>query len=124
MFFQGLGKIRINPRTGIPKDVLNDQPGKLTAKSLAQFDRQNDLNKPRGARSIAETMKSTVSVLSVRPKGETPEERKERKKALKSYRKERRVERKANIEAFKEEKKRQEKIILKNTQNIQGNRIS
>ncbi|XP_043270771.1 protein LTV1 homolog [Venturia canescens] len=120
---KGLGKIRINPRTGIPRDVLNNQPGKLTAKSLAQLDRQNDLAKPQGAQSIAETMKSTLSVLSVRPKDETPDERKERKKALKNYRKERRLERKANIQAFKEEKKRQEKIILNNAQNIQGNRL-
>lgn len=36
---------------------------------------------------------------------------------------ERRIERKINTEAFKEEKKRQEKILLNNRQNIQGNRI-
>ncbi|XP_076239549.1 LTV1 ribosome biogenesis factor [Calliopsis andreniformis] len=117
------GKIKVNPRTGIPKNVLDGASGKLTAKTLAQFDQENEDCKSKGPKSIAETMKSTLSTLSVRPKGETPEERKERKKALKEYRKERRVERKANTEAFKEEKKRQEKILLNNRQNIQGNRI-
>ncbi|XP_015601567.1 protein LTV1 homolog isoform X2 [Cephus cinctus] len=117
------GKIKINPKTGIPKDVFDGQYGKLTAKSLVQFDLQNQSELPRGAQSVANTMKSTLSVLSVRPKNETPEERKDRKKTLKEYRKERRIERKANAEAFKEEKKRQEKIMLNNKQNVQGNRI-
>lgn len=116
-------KIKIDPRTGIPKNVFDGPSGKLTAKSLAQFNQQHEDSKPKGPRSVAETMKSTLSILSVRPKDETPEERKERKKALKEYRKERRLERKANSEAFKEEKKRQEKIALNNRQNVQGNKI-
>ncbi|KAG7213301.1 hypothetical protein KM043_002600 [Ampulex compressa] len=120
---KGPGKIKIDPRTGIPKNVLNGPEGKLTAKALAQFDRENNIDISNGPKSIAETMKSTVSILSVRPKGETPDDRKKRKKALKEYRKERRVERKANTEAFKEEKKRQEKIMMNNKQNVQGNRI-
>lgn len=116
-------KIKVHPKTGIPKDVLDGPTGKLTSKALAQFDLENETSKTRDVQSIAETMKSTLSILSVRPKDESPEERKERKKALKEYRKERRIERKANAEAFKEEKKRQEKILLNNKQNIQGNRI-
>ncbi|XP_034187473.1 LTV1 ribosome biogenesis factor isoform X2 [Osmia lignaria lignaria] len=115
-------KIKVDPKTGIPRNVL-DCSEKLTAKSLAQFDQQNENNKPKGPQSIAETMRSTLSTLSIRPKNETPEERKQRKRALKEYRKERREERKANTEAFKEEKKRQEKILLNNKQNVQGNRI-
>ncbi|XP_031845531.2 LTV1 ribosome biogenesis factor [Nomia melanderi] len=118
-----LQKIKVNPRTGIPKNVLDVNSGKLTAKTLAQFDQQNENSKVKGPQSVAETMKSTLSTLSIRPKDETPDERKERKKALKEYRKERRVERKANTEAFKEEKKRQEKIFLNNKQHIQGTRI-
>lgn len=120
---KGPGKIRINPRTGIPKDVLDSNGGKLTAKALAKFDLQNESVGKGGAQSVAETMRSTLTTLSLRPKDESPEDRKERKKALKDYRKERRMERKANIEAFKEEKKRQEKIMLNNKNNIQGNRI-
>ncbi|XP_076302555.1 protein LTV1 homolog [Lasioglossum baleicum] len=116
-------KIKVDLRTGIPKNILDGSSGKLTAKTLAQFDQENEDNKPMYPRSIAESMKSTLSALSVRPKNETSTERKERKKAVKEYRKERRIERKANSEAFKEEKKRQEKILLNNRQNIQGNRI-
>ncbi|CAK9794762.1 Protein LTV1 homolog [Anthophora quadrimaculata] len=116
-------KIKVDSRTGIPKNVLDGCSKKLTAKTLAQFDQQNESCKPKGPQSVAETMKSTLSMLSVRPKDETAEERKQRKKALKDYRKERRIERKANSEAFKEEKKRQEKILLNNRQNIQGNKI-
>ncbi|KAG5888350.1 hypothetical protein JTB14_014579 [Gonioctena quinquepunctata] len=44
----------------------------------------------------------------MRPKDESPEERKERKNLLKEYRKERRLEKKMNTVAFKEEAKRQE----------------
>ncbi|XP_017760072.1 PREDICTED: protein LTV1 homolog isoform X2 [Eufriesea mexicana] len=116
-------KIKVDLRTGIPKNILDNSSGKLTAKTLAQFDQQNEDCKPKYPRSIAESMKSTLSTLSVRPKNESSTERKERKKALKEYRKERRIERKANSEAFKEEKKRQEKVLLNNRQNIQGNRI-
>ncbi|XP_012271143.1 protein LTV1 homolog [Orussus abietinus] len=117
------GKIKIDPKTGIPKNVLTGAPGKLTAKALAQLDLENQSECSKGPGSIADTMKSTLSVLSVRPKNESPQERRDRKKALREYRKERRVERKANTEAFKEEKKRQEKIMLNNMRNVQGNRI-
>ncbi|KAL2724217.1 caldesmon [Vespula squamosa] len=116
-------KIKIHPKTGIPKDVLDGSAGKLTSKALAQFNLQNKETELTDTRSVAETMKSTLSILSIRPKNESPDERKERKKALKEYRKERRIERKANKEAFKEEKKRQEKILINTRQNIQGNRI-
>ncbi|EGI59157.1 Protein LTV1-like protein, partial [Acromyrmex echinatior] len=113
-------KIEIDRKSGIPKNVLGNT-GKLTAETLAQFDMEN--NAPKGPQSIAESRKSTLSILSIRPKGENPDGRKERKKLLKEYRKERRIERKANTEAFKEEKKRQEKIRLNNRQNIQGTHI-
>ncbi|XP_063388030.1 protein LTV1 homolog [Cydia fagiglandana] len=118
------GKIRINPATGIPKDVLGSD-SKLTARSLAKFNALQHAgdDDDDDAETNAETVLSTLSVLSLRPKDETPEEKKERKRLLKEYRKERRVEKKANKEAFKEEKKRQEKILLNNRNNVQGNRI-
>lgn len=112
-------KIKVHAKTGIPKDVLGGPTEKLTSKALAQFNLQNNAAELRGPLSVADTMKSTLSILSVRPKNETPEERKERKKALKDYRKERRIERKANKDAFKEEKKRQEKILLNVKQTVQ-----
>lgn len=84
-----LGKIEINKRTGIPKNVLNGKPGKLTSKFLEELDMQYQMEKNQFNRegSVAGTMKSVLSVLSVRPKNETPEERKDRKAALKDYRK-------------------------------------
>ncbi|KAK0171278.1 hypothetical protein PV328_009026 [Microctonus aethiopoides] len=111
-----LGKIEINKRTGIPKNVLNGKPGKLTSKFLEELDMQYQMEKNQFNRegSVAGTMKSVLSVLSVRPKNETPEERKDRKAALKDYRKARRAERKSNKEAFKEEKKHQEKLLMNN----------
>lgn len=77
-----------------------------------------------GPKSLcAQSVLSTLSVLSIRPKDETPEEKRERKRLLKEYRFERRTERKSNSLAFKEEKKEQEKIKINNRNNIQGNRI-
>lgn len=117
-------KIKLNAR-GIPKDVLG-KDNKLTVKSLAKFNAMQEAgssDEDEDEKTNAETVLSTLSVLSIRPKDETPEEKKERKRLLKEYRKERRVEKKANKEAFKEEKKRQEKIMMNNKNNVQGNRI-
>ena len=60
------------------------------------------------------TLASRVSVLSIRNRHETLEEKKTRKNAVKELKRERRVEKKANKLAFKEEKTRQEKITLNN----------
>ncbi|KAG6453865.1 protein LTV1 homolog [Manduca sexta] len=118
-------KIQINPKTGMPKDTLGND-NKLTIKSLAKFNAINeagDQDSDEDGRTHAESVLSTLSVLSLRPKDESAEEKKERKRLLKEYRRERRVEKKANKEAFKEEKKRQEKIMMNNKNNVQGNRI-
>nr|CAD7258052.1 unnamed protein product [Timema shepardi] len=112
-------RIRISRKTGVPLDVWDSgNTSKLTAKALAKFDASNvvDSNSHDGAESVI----SMLSTLSIRLKDETPEQRRERKKALKEYRKERRLERKANTLAFKEEKKRQEKIALNNKVNLQS----
>uniref|UniRef100_A0A0K0E7J8 Protein LTV1 homolog n=1 Tax=Strongyloides stercoralis TaxID=6248 RepID=A0A0K0E7J8_STRER len=53
----------------------------------------------------SESIMSGVSTLSVRPKGETPEERKLRKQAVKEQQRNRRKEKKLNKLAFKDEKK-------------------
>lgn len=106
-------KISINPKTGLPMNTLGADSGKLTMKSLAKLEQEGSAPKPGGPKSLCEgSVISTLSVLSIRPKDETPEEKRERKKLLKEYRLERRIERKANTEAFKEEKKQQEKIQL------------
>lgn len=81
-------------------------------------------DKEAGPKSLcAQSVLSTLSVLSLRPKDETPEEKRQRKKLLKEYRLERRIERKSNTQAFRDEKQRQTQIDLNNRNNIQGNRI-
>lgn len=106
-------KISINPKTGLPMNVLGADSGKLTIKSLAKLEQEESSHPPGGPKSLCDgSVISTLSVLSIRPKDETPEEKRERKKLLKEYRSERRIERKANTMAFKEEKKQQERSQL------------
>jgi len=120
-------KLVINPKTGMPMNVFNGENDQLTLKSLAKLnaDTMNSGDdKEAGPKSLcAQSVLSTLSVLSLRPKDETPEEKRQRKKLLKEYRLERRVERKSNTQAFKDEKKRQTQVDLNNRNNIQGNRI-
>lgn len=106
-------KIAINPRTGIP---VEHEAGGLTRKALAQHDLDSAATKD-GGQLDTETLITSMSAISFRPSGETPEERRFRKKALKELRRERRIEKKINRAAFKEEKKRQEKIIMNNRNN-------
>lgn len=121
---QGVQKIEIDPKTGMPMNVLHGDNNVLTAKALAKLDNGADHIGSAGPKSLcAKSVLSTLSVLSIRPKDETPEEKKERKRLLKEYRNERRIERKANAEAFKEEKKRQTHVKINQQQNQQGNKI-
>ncbi|XP_063237824.1 protein LTV1 homolog [Bacillus rossius redtenbacheri] len=118
-------RIRVSARTGMPAGVLDPAPaGRLTARALARHDAT-----AAGPRRAApdgdgtETVLSSLSVLSLRPRGERAEGRRERKKSLKEYRKERRLEKKANTLAFKEEKKRQERNALNMRASLQTVRI-
>jgi len=108
--------IRINPKTGIPKDVLGKTGPGLTSAALKQLDRENDRfeSLQNNCQNDVETMTlaSRVSELSFRNKHESQEEKKARKLAVKEFRKERRVERKANQDAFKEEKSTQERNAM------------
>jgi len=108
--------IQLSSKTGIPKNTLGRG---LTAAALRQLDIEN--NTPIIDDDVG-SVASRVSALSVRPKHETIEEKRARKQALKEFRRERRIERKANTSAFKDEQKRQEKI-LQNKNNLQGNKI-
>lgn len=115
--------IQIDPKTGLPTNVLRGgTDGQLTAKALANL--ADDSPNATGPKSLcAKSVISTLSVLSIRPKDETPEEKKERKRLLKDYRSERRIEKKANTEAFKEEKKRQTHVKINQRINQQGSTI-
>lgn len=97
---------------------------KLTTKALNELNVQNNVSDKKGPSSVGgQSIISQLSVLSVRPKDESPEERRERKKNLKEYKRERRIEKKLNKEAFMEEAKRQVKISINNKNNVQGNKI-
>lgn len=69
------------PKTGVPLDVLG-KPG-LTKKYLDLLNQENGKKE-----DCAETQSiiSTLSTISIRPKDETPEQRKERKNLIKEYR--------------------------------------
>ncbi|XP_031626089.1 protein LTV1 homolog [Contarinia nasturtii] len=118
-------KIVINPKTGVPNNVFNGENTQLTLKSIAKFNTENVKNESKaGPKSLCDqSVLSTLSVLSIRPKDESLEEKRQRKRLLKEYRTERRIEKKANQDAFKEEKKRQIQVSLNNRNNVQGNRI-
>ena len=70
------------PKTGIPINVLG-KPG-LTKKYLDQLDQGQ-----KGDKDDDETrsVMSTLSTISIRPKDETPEQKKERKQLVKEFRK-------------------------------------
>ncbi|XP_044265410.1 protein LTV1 homolog [Tribolium madens] len=115
-------KIQINKKTGIPINILGSN--KLTQKALDKLNQENEFIESRGPKSTGvQSVISQLSTLSVRPRGETPEERRDRKKLLKDYKRERRLEKKSNTIAFKEEAKRQVKININNRNNIQANKI-
>lgn len=115
--------IQIDPKTGLPVNVLRGSAdAQLTAKALANL--ADDSPDKAGPKSLcAKSVLSTLSVLSIRPKDETPEEKRERKRLLKDYRSERRIEKKANADAFKEEKKRQTHVKINQRTNQQGSTI-
>lgn len=121
---QQMAKIQIDHKTGLPKNVLDgDQKGKLTIKSLSKLAHEEDSSSGGPKSLCAESVISTLSVLSLRPKDETPEEKRERKKLLKEYRNERRIEKKSNKLAFNEERLRQNLLQINAKNNLQGNKI-
>jgi protein LTV1 len=83
--------------------LIREEPkrkGGLTKKDLKELEQMDD----------AVSVMSGYSVSTLRPKGETAEERKVRKTAIKEERRERRQEKKANKDAFKQEKKHMDSL--------------
>jgi len=123
-----LDPIQISGKTGMPKDVLGKG---LTAGALKRLDRENEMMTSRNGHDDSDdsgseddvmetqTLASRMSTLSFRNKHETAEERRARKNGMKELKRERRMEKKANRAAFKDEQKRQEKIMISNKQNTQ-----
>lgn len=100
-------KINLTAKIGVPDDVLN-KPG-FTRKQIEQEMRAN-LRADRAS--------------TYRPKDETNEEKKSRKKAVKEERQQRREEKKSNKQAFNKEKIRQEKEKMNIVNNLQGVKIT
>lgn len=108
-------RIQINSSTGIPMGVISDEKQKLSNKALAKLQRQAAGEDEVNSHGVPESVISTLTALSFRPKDETPEEKRERKKLVKEHRTDRRMERKANTIAFKQEKVKQDKIRATNS---------
>ena len=108
-------RIVLSSKTGIPKDTLGRG---LTVAALKQLDRETAQREDDLA-----SVRSRVTTLSIRPKHETLEEKKDRKSQVKAIRKERREEKKANTQAFKSEEIRQGKININIKNNVQGIKI-
>lgn len=100
-------KINLTAKIGVPDDVLH-KPG-FTRKQIEQEMRAN-LRADRAS--------------TYRPKDETNEEKKSRKKAVKEERQQRREEKKSNKQAFNKEKIRQEKEKMNIVNNLQGVKIT
>ncbi|KAL8279747.1 hypothetical protein RQP46_007842 [Phenoliferia psychrophenolica] len=98
-------QIRIDEKTGFP--VIEGVSDRKTKKALARAaeDRARELAEQEEEAPRPDTI--------VRPRGETPEERKARKDAIKEERASRRVEKKSTKEAFGNETKRQKRIAGK-----------
>ncbi|KAI6198201.1 hypothetical protein M3Y94_01317000 [Aphelenchoides besseyi] len=100
--------------------VIREQPKRktagLTKKDLREL---NDTNEQMEVDVVS--TRTGRSVCTVRSRGETTEERRERKKAVKDERRDRRQERKANRLAFKEEKKKMD--AQRGTVNVHGRPI-
>lgn len=101
--------MRVSRKTGLPLGVL-PQRGP-TARQVERMGTVTAADLPRAA-------------AVPRAPEETPEQRRARKHAIKEERKDRRLEKKANRMAFKEEKARQEKVVLNLRQNLQGVRLT
>lgn len=85
---------------------LYNHPKLIIESSRKRTTSQNNSDKMDTScgQSIASSRATILASLSTRPKNETPEERRARKKSLKAFRNERRQERKQNEQIFKSEK--------------------
>ena len=93
-----IGRVVVDPKSGIPEVST-----KLTHKNLKKLDINDDSHY-----SQVGELASNLSLMSIRKKDESKEEKNARKKLVREYRRERRIERKLNQSAFKDEKKRQQ----------------
>ncbi|XP_071965271.1 protein LTV1 homolog [Antedon mediterranea] len=102
-------RIKLSQKTGMPLDVL-DKKG-ATKQQMEQDTTEDD-----------DQLEPSAEMLQARKKGqkELAEDKRQRKDVVKAERRERRLAKKANKIAFKEEEKRQEKVIINLQQNMKG----
>lgn len=108
-------KVQLSSRTGLP---VKDKGG-LSRQGLKRL--EQELGEEEDDRD--ETRSRTSVASSIRPKNETPEERRLRKAQVRALRKERRQEKKANSLAFKAEELRQEKAMANVRKNLTSMRL-
>eukprot|EP00058_Branchiostoma_floridae_P006266 XP_002591754.1 hypothetical protein BRAFLDRAFT_123518 [Branchiostoma floridae] len=109
-------QIILSQKSGIPIGVLGGKG--LTKKQLEDLDSMDE-----ELESSEDEEESERIPAPARRKGETAEEKKLRKQAVKAERRERRMEKKANKLAFKEEVSRQEKVVM-NQRNLKGIKLA
>lgn len=118
MFCFQVKRIKVNPRTGIPENVLGQN--KLTKSVLERHNENMGDNSRRNAPHSVLTKDSRLTALSFRDKQETSDEKRLRKKDLKEYRRERRMEKKQNKLAFGAEAKRYSEALKEHKMFNQG----
>ncbi|XP_076315377.1 uncharacterized protein LOC143227905 [Tachypleus tridentatus] len=109
----------VSERLGVPVDAFDNN--KLTKRHLRQLNEENHDIVSKSTHKLRSTSAGSRNTITstIRPKDETPEERKARKCTVKQCKKERRAEKKANKLAFKMEEKRQLQIAMNLRQNLQ-----
>lgn len=91
------------------RKIAKQKPINLAEKNLEKQTNSENVHNHDDLQSIKSNT-SRLTELSVRPKKETTEERRQRKKELKEYRAQRRAEKKCNRLAFNTEKIRMQKV--------------
>ncbi|PIO61902.1 hypothetical protein TELCIR_16559, partial [Teladorsagia circumcincta] len=92
-----------------PTLIQNPKSGKLSRRALKRLDRETkkedemEVDGEEMHSGDDETMSHCTEASTYRPKGETPEQRRLRKQAVKEARRSRRQEKKGNKQAFAEE---------------------
>ncbi|CAI2314883.1 unnamed protein product [Caenorhabditis sp. 36 PRJEB53466] len=95
------------PRNGLSKKALKRFDKAVEQMEIAEEEEGEDDDEDEDMEDDDGDKESVFSTVSTfRPKGETPEQRNARKKAVKEARKQRRVEKKANKTMFAEEKRK------------------
>lgn len=101
-------KIKLEPRTGLP--ILENPPPRKEPEGLSEDDEEDGRMSFLSVTNPAD-VRSAMKVTITRPKGESKEEKKARKNAVKEGKRNRRVEKKATRTEFTTELKKQQESV-------------